>query len=73
MHEFKIRLFGEPFARARIRRVWQERLGEINESDARAEGYEGREAYLAVFERINGVTGRDTLVWAVEFAVVGGA
>jgi len=64
------------FARLRILRVWRERLGDITEDDAHAEGYPSRDAYLDAFQDINRLW-RASLwaftlsseVWAVEFAV----
>ena len=41
------------FARLHILAVYPERLGDISESDARAEGYPSRAAYLEAFARIN--------------------
>lgn len=58
------------FARLRIESVEQEPLGWVTPLDARAEGYDGVEEFLAVFDRINGNTPRQTLVWVVSFEVV---
>lgn len=61
-----------PFALLRVRRVWQERLLDITDDDARAEGYVSREAFLEVFRRINRLPEipSDLTVWAIEFEVV---
>ncbi len=37
IHDARTAMFGEPFARLRIRRVWQERLGDISAADVLAE------------------------------------
>lgn len=66
------------FARLRILRVWQERLGGISPADARAEGYRSSHDYLMAFHRINRVPLvaerrveiENTLIWAVAFEVV---
>ncbi|MFW6195390.1 MAG: ASCH domain-containing protein [Chloroflexota bacterium] len=71
VHQARTALFGAPFARLRALRVWQERLGEISEQDAYAEGYESRDAFLSAFERINGQAPLDEPVWCVEFRVEG--
>ena len=63
-----------PFARARITRVWQERLGEMTEADAKAEGSESVEDFLRIFRQINEkkIKGniKDLQVYALEFSVV---
>jgi hypothetical protein len=43
----------EHFAKLYIIDRWEERLGDISEDDARAEGYASREEYLAKFAEIN--------------------
>jgi hypothetical protein len=60
------------FAKLKILRVWQEELGEISESDAKAEGYASRKEYFAVFIEINKieVVKLDLVVWCVEFKKV---
>lgn len=58
---------GDPFAKVLILDVHQEELGEIGDAGARREGYQNREVYLAAFDRINGKTSRETLVWVVRF------
>ena len=43
----------EYFARLYIIDRWEEKLGDISEEDAKAEGYSSREEYLAKFAEIN--------------------
>jgi hypothetical protein len=47
--------------------VWQEAIGEVSDEDAGAEGYSGRDDFLAAFTRINGDVSPDEVVWCVEF------
>jgi hypothetical protein len=65
----------KPFARVLITRVWRERLADMSEADAVAEGYADKAAFLAQFARINNakLKGRplgDILVYAVEFKLL---
>lgn len=59
-----------PFAKLRILAVRQERLGDISEEDAKAEGYSSIEAYKEVFGRIYGWWDPDVLVWVIDFEVM---
>ena len=63
------------FARLRILRVWQERLGGITQADSWAEGYPNAHEYLKAFHEINRVpliaekrvAVENTIVWVVSF------
>ena len=64
----------KPFARILIKRVWRQRLGDMSEDDARAEGFDSVEAFLQQFKAINSRKIRQELnqveVYAVEFQVL---
>jgi len=63
--------YEEPFAHVRILRRWRERLGDISEADARAEGYGSREAYFLVFRAIHrDYCSLDEVVSCYEFELV---
>ena len=75
-HLFYLRppMTGEPpFARARIVKVWRQKLGEMSEAEARAEGYPTLDSFYRQFRKINDrkLKGdlRDVQVYAVEFRV----
>ncbi|MEW6016517.1 MAG: ASCH domain-containing protein [Pseudomonadota bacterium] len=70
VHQARTAIFGEPFARLRIKDVHQESLGEIDEADARAEGYPSVAAYREAFTRIYGKWDDLMKVWVVDFEAV---
>jgi len=70
IHQCRTKLFGKPFARVRILEVRRKPLGALNDDDARAEGYESREAYREAWERIYGNWDSQELVWVVRFELV---
>ena len=75
VHLAKTRMLStEYFARLEILAVYQERLGDISEEDARAEGYPSRAEYLQAFARINrqrvGDDFDEQMVYVVRFQVV---
>ena len=63
-----------PFARIFIKRVWRQRLGDMTEEEARAEGYESIQAFLDQFRQINSRKLQGALegvqVYAVEFELL---
>ena len=61
----------EFFARLEILAVYQEKLSDISDEDARAEGYKNSAAYFVAFCRINRLDYvPDELVYVVKFRVV---
>ena len=64
------------FARLKVTRLWQERLEDISNYDAKAEGYESVETYLGAFLKINHISlpqerymALSQQVYCVEFEV----
>ncbi len=60
----------KPFCWVRIVRVRRQRLEEINEASARAEGYESVEKYREAWCRIYGAWYGGEYVWVVDFELV---
>lgn len=63
------------FGKVRILDVRQERIGDITEEDARAEGFDNRKTFLRIFQGLNrdrlpALGWEDELVWAITFEVV---
>ena len=50
--------------------VYQQRLGDMTESDAMMEGRYTPSEFKKVFERINGFWDADLIVWVVEFKLI---
>lgn len=53
----------------RVERVWVERLHDIDDAGARAEGFADAEAFRTGWADIYGESERDPWVWACEFSV----
>ena len=77
IHLAKIKMLSrEYFARLEILAVYEERLGDISEEDARAEGYPTQYDYLVAFQKINHISDDDfsdvlkMMVYVVHFTVV---
>lgn len=68
VHKAKLKMLSRDyFALIRIMGVWQERLGDISEADAKAEGGYTIEEYKQEWIRINGAWDPDQLVYVVGF------
>ena len=62
---------GEPFALIKVKNIRTQRLSEITEEEAHAEGARSREEFLLSFRRIyNLKPSEDPLVWVVEFELI---
>lgn len=64
----------QPFATIRVLDVWQERLVDITDAGAKAEGYASRAEFMAVFGRINKLKNtqiRELVVFVVKFELAG--
>ena len=67
VHRCQLKLFGEPFAHVLIDDVYQQRLGEMTEDDARREGRYTLAEFRTLWEEMNGSWDPDLEVWVVEF------
>ena len=62
----------KPFARILVTRVWKQRIGDMTQDDARAEGWADTDAWIAQFiegKKLNGPI-EDVEVYALAFEVI---
>lgn len=57
--------------RAIVLSVAQEPLGVLTDAEARREGFDDAEGFMAGFEGINGAYDPDALVWRIDFERLG--
>jgi hypothetical protein len=65
------RWFGKPQGHIRIKRLFQQRLGDVSEDEAKAEGYESLADFQEDWKSIIGDWNPDDTVTAYEFELVG--
>ena len=71
VHQCRTELFGPPHCYIRVKRVWQERLGDINYADAHREGGYTPEDYIkGMIEMHKGKVSPDSILWCYEFEYV---
>jgi len=58
------------FAKIEITKLYQQRLGEVTNEDARKEGYKSVVDFYKVFYDINGMIEMNQIVYVIEFEVV---
>ena len=63
--------FGKPQGCIKIKRLFQQRLGELSEEEAKAEGYESLADFREDWKSITGDWNPDETVTAYEFELVG--
>ncbi|MBN1358121.1 ASCH domain-containing protein [Candidatus Bathyarchaeota archaeon] len=65
------RWFSKPKGHIRIKRLFQQRLGDVSEDEAKAEGYESLADFQEDWKAITGYWNPDETVTAYEFELVG--
>ena len=72
IHKCKTALFTKDyFAKVKIIRAYEERLGDMTPADYRKEGGYTKKSFIEVWKRINGSYDPNEFVWVVEFELIG--
>jgi len=53
IYQARVRRFDPPFAMLKVKRVWRQKLGEMTNEEARAEGFVSRLDFVRAFIEIN--------------------
>jgi len=66
------RLSKDFFAEFKVTKLYKQKLGKMNDEDAKKEGYKDLKEYKEVWKRINKKIGwdKDLIVYVIEFEVV---
>ena len=70
IHQARLNYYGKPFAHLRVLDARRERVGDISEVDALAEGVGSVKEFVELWPAINGEWNPDLEVWVVEFEVM---
>ena len=70
VYHIKTSWFNTTPRRIKIIRKWRQRLGDMTEEDAKAEGFKNLEEFRRAWEEIHGHWNPDEEVWVYEFKLL---